>query len=53
MTISDPAYTQAYADGSTGGLVAQVLFPWGGFGKFLLVLLGLSVVYVSTAPSLT
>ncbi|PIL31536.1 transporter [Ganoderma sinense ZZ0214-1] len=44
MTITDPAYVQAYADGSTGGLVAQVLAPWGGFGKFLLVLLGLSVV---------
>ncbi|RPD65014.1 cytosine-purine permease [Lentinus tigrinus ALCF2SS1-6] len=44
MTITDPAYVQAYADGSTGGLVAQVLSPWGGFGKFLLVLLGLSVV---------
>lgn len=44
MTITNPAYTQAYADGSTGGLVAQVLSPWGGGGKFLLVLLGLSVV---------
>ncbi|KAI0652315.1 cytosine-purine permease [Trametes meyenii] len=44
MTITDPAYTQAYEDGSTGGLVAQVLSPWGGFGKFLLLLLGLSVV---------
>lgn len=44
MTITDTAYVQAYSDGSTGGLVAQVLAPWGGFGKFLLVLLGLSVV---------
>ena len=44
MTITNPAYVQAYADGSTGGLIAQVLSPWGGFGKFLLVLLGLSVV---------
>lgn len=44
MTITDPAYAQAYTNASTGGLVAQVLGPWGGFGKFLLVLLGLSVV---------
>ncbi|KAI0715106.1 cytosine-purine permease [Earliella scabrosa] len=44
MTISNPAYTTAYADGSTAGLIAQVFAPWGGFGKFLMVLLGLSVV---------
>ncbi|KAI0778628.1 cytosine-purine permease [Trametes elegans] len=44
MTITDPTYTQAYEEGSTGGLVAQTLSPWGGGGKFLLVLLGLSVV---------
>ena len=44
MTITNQAYVDAYTDGSTGGLVAQVLSPWGGFGKFLLVLLGLSVV---------
>ena len=44
MTITDPAYTDAYTNGGTGGLVGQVLSPWGGFGKFLLVLLGLSVV---------
>ncbi|KAL8277559.1 hypothetical protein RQP46_009991 [Phenoliferia psychrophenolica] len=44
MTITDPAYTAAFEEGSTGGLLAQVLSPWGGFGKFLLVLLGLSVI---------
>ncbi|KAE9390865.1 hypothetical protein BT96DRAFT_1024350 [Gymnopus androsaceus JB14] len=44
MTITDPAYVAAYADGSMGGLIAQVLSPWGGFGKFLLVVLALSVV---------
>lgn len=44
MTITDPAYILAYADGSTGGLIAQVLSPWGHFGQFVLVLLALSVV---------
>lgn len=44
MTITNPSYTAAYADGSMGGLVAQVLSPWGGFGKFLLVVLALSAV---------
>ncbi|KAH7886412.1 permease for cytosine/purines, uracil, thiamine, allantoin-domain-containing protein [Phlebopus sp. FC_14] len=45
VTITDPAYVAAFGeDGSTGGLVAQVLAPWGGGGKFLLVLLALSVI---------
>lgn len=44
LSITDPAYVEAYANGSMGGLIAQVLSPWGGFGKFLVVLLGLSVV---------
>ncbi|KAH7920367.1 hypothetical protein BV22DRAFT_1039941 [Leucogyrophana mollusca] len=45
VTITDPAYVAAFgSDGSTGGLVAQVLSPWGGFGKFILVLLALSVI---------
>lgn len=44
MTITNPSYVAAYADGSMGGLVAQVLSPWGGFGKFLLVVLALSAV---------
>ncbi|KAJ4482010.1 permease for cytosine/purines uracil thiamine allantoin [Lentinula aciculospora] len=44
MTITDPAYVAAYEDGSMGGLIAQVLTPWGGFGKFLLVVLALSVI---------
>lgn len=46
MTITDPAYTDAFADGSTGGLLAQVLSPWKGGGKFLLVVLAFSVVCV-------
>jgi purine-cytosine permease-like protein len=44
MTITNEAYVNAFADGGTGGLLAQVLSPWGGFGKFLLVLLALSVI---------
>ncbi|KAG0701770.1 permease for cytosine/purines, uracil, thiamine, allantoin-domain-containing protein [Suillus ampliporus] len=44
MTIADPAYVAAFGGGSTGGLVAQVLSPWGHFGQFILVLLALSVV---------
>ncbi|EPQ50102.1 purine-cytosine permease [Gloeophyllum trabeum ATCC 11539] len=44
MTITDPAYTSAFAEGSTGGLLGQVLSPWKGGGKFVLVLLALSVV---------
>ncbi|KAG2035701.1 cytosine-purine permease [Suillus americanus] len=44
MTITDPAYINAFEDGSTGGLIAQVLSPWGHFGQFILVLLALSVI---------
>ncbi|KAG1782324.1 permease for cytosine/purines, uracil, thiamine, allantoin-domain-containing protein [Suillus placidus] len=44
MTITDPAYVAAFESGSTGGLVAQVLSPWGHFGQFILVLLALSVI---------
>ncbi|KIK79423.1 hypothetical protein PAXRUDRAFT_834106 [Paxillus rubicundulus Ve08.2h10] len=45
VTITDPAYVAAFGeDGSTGGLVAQVLAPWAGGGKFLLVLLAFSVI---------
>lgn len=47
MTITDPAYTDAFASDSTGGLLAQILSPWKGGGKFLLVVLAFSVVYVS------
>ena len=44
MTITDPTYVNAFGDGNTGGLLAQVLSPWGGFGKFILVLLAMSVM---------
>jgi len=45
MTITDPAYVDALgSSGDTGALIAQVLSPWGGGGKFLLVLLALSAI---------
>ncbi|KAG1742654.1 permease for cytosine/purines, uracil, thiamine, allantoin-domain-containing protein [Suillus paluster] len=50
MTITDPAYIAAYADGSTGGVIAQVLSPWGHFGQFILVLLALSII-VNNIPN--
>lgn len=47
MTISDPSYADVIEGGDTGALVAKVLSPWKGGGKFVLVLLALSVVYVT------
>ncbi|KAL4064121.1 permease for cytosine/purines, uracil, thiamine, allantoin-domain-containing protein [Scleroderma yunnanense] len=45
VTITDPAYIAAFGpDGSTGGLIAQVLSPWGAGGRFLLVLLAFSCI---------
>ncbi|KAF8526203.1 NCS cytosine-purine permease [Hysterangium stoloniferum] len=38
-----PSWQVGYENGSTGGLLAAMLSPIGGFGKFLLVLLSLSV----------
>ena len=49
MTITNPAYVAAFNSGSggnAGALIAQVLSPWAGGGKFILVLLSLSVMYV-------
>ncbi|KAG6333320.1 hypothetical protein ID866_5768 [Astraeus odoratus] len=45
VTITEPSYVSALGpDGSTDGLIAQVLFPWGEGGKFLLVLLAFSCI---------
>ncbi|KZT39929.1 hypothetical protein SISSUDRAFT_1044887 [Sistotremastrum suecicum HHB10207 ss-3] len=44
MTITDPAYVAAFGDGNTGALLAQTLTQWHGFGKFILVLLAMSVI---------
>lgn len=44
-TVNNPAYAAAYEENAVGGLLAQVLFPpLGGFGKFCLVILALSIV---------
>jgi purine-cytosine permease-like protein len=38
-----PAWEQGYAGGNIGGLLEAMVRPTGGFGKFLAVLLSLSV----------
>lgn len=40
---SIPEWNASYADGNVGGLIKAMLSPVGGFGKFLMVLLSLSV----------
>jgi purine-cytosine permease-like protein len=40
---SVPAWEQGYAGGNVGGLLEAMLSPLGNFGKFLMVLLSLSV----------
>ena len=40
----DQAWSDAYTTGSVGGLLGIALSPAGGFGKFCLVLLALSIV---------
>jgi purine-cytosine permease-like protein len=40
----DPDWADAYTNGSVGGLLGIALAPVGGFGKFCLVLLALSIV---------
>jgi purine-cytosine permease-like protein len=46
---SIPSWDAGYTDGNVGGLVNAMLSPVGGFGKFLMVLLSLSVTG-TTAP---
>lgn len=41
---SDPKFANAYNDRGVGGLMGQALRPLHGFGKFLLVLMALSIV---------
>lgn len=41
---SNPSWMSGYESGRVGGLVGAVLEPVGGFGKFLTVLLALSVI---------
>lgn len=46
-----PDWEAGYADGNVGGLVEAMLHPVGGFGKFLTVLLSLSVT-ANNAPTI-
>lgn len=38
------SWTDAFNNYSTGGLLGAILEPYGGFGKFLLVILGLGMI---------
>ena len=42
--FGNPAWKDAHTKGSVGGLLGAVFAPVGGFGKFCLVLLALSIV---------
>ncbi|KAI0037227.1 NCS cytosine-purine permease [Vararia minispora EC-137] len=46
-----PSWNAAYKDDNVGGIIAAMLSPVGGFGKFLLVVLSLSVT-ANLAPTL-
>lgn len=48
---SVPDWNTGYEDNGVGGLLEAMLHPTGGFGKFLTVLLALSVVG-NVAPTL-
>lgn len=52
---SIPVWEQGYAGGNVGGLLEAMLHPVGNFGKFLTVLLSLSVAgnNVATLYSVT
>jgi len=44
-TVNNPLFAAAYENDAVGGLVAQVLIPpLGGFGKFCVVILALSII---------
>ena len=45
-----PAWNEGYADGNVGGLIEAMLQPTGNFGKFLTVLMALSVT-ANIAPT--
>jgi purine-cytosine permease-like protein len=45
---SVPNWNAGYTDGNVGGLINAMLSPVGGFGKFLMVLLSLSVTGTNT-----
>lgn len=41
---ADPAFAEIYNSRGVGGIMGEALKPLGGFGKFLLVLLALSII---------
>ena len=43
-TVNNPNLYAGYTNDSVGGLLAAVLSPLGGFGKFCLVILALSII---------
>jgi len=43
-TVTRQDWQQRYIDGGVGGLLGASLSPAGGFGQFLLVILGLSII---------
>jgi purine-cytosine permease-like protein len=42
--LSNPVWEEGYTNGNMGGLLGAMLQPTGNFGKFLVVVLSLSVV---------
>lgn len=49
-TVTRQDWQAQFADGGVGGLLGASLSPAGGFGKFLLVLLALSIIGNSALP---
>ena len=45
-----PSWEEGYGDGNVGGLIEAILRPTGNFGKFLTVLMALSVT-ANIAPT--
>ena len=43
-TVTLESWAEPIAEGDVGGILGAALSPAGGFGKFLLVLLALSIV---------
>ncbi|WWC96573.1 hypothetical protein V866_003441 [Kwoniella sp. B9012] len=43
-----PDWEDRFESGSVGGLISSLLEPCGGFGKFLVIIIGLSTVAVNT-----
>lgn len=44
MAYGYPPWNEAYTNHGVGGLIAESFVPWGGFGKFVVVLLYISLI---------